>query len=124
MEKATRRSGFSIKRLAEALGVSRNTVYNRFGDPELCFEFIARVSSIIHYDFSEDFPEMTQELISEASVSFLNKNTAELLKLKRKYTDLLERYNKLLSILVRLANQNELASLKNEIMLFAEKGGE
>jgi hypothetical protein len=34
---------------------------------------------------------------------------------------LLERYNKLLNILVRLANTNELQTLRKEILLFLER---
>ncbi|MEL6606959.1 MAG: helix-turn-helix domain-containing protein, partial [Bacteroidota bacterium] len=43
VEEAVRRSGFSIKKLAERLKISRNTLYNRFKEPELSYDFIAAV---------------------------------------------------------------------------------
>ena len=123
VEDAIRRSGFSIKKLAERLGISRNTLYNRFRDPELSYEFINAVSNIIHYNFAIDFPEMIaeeNELGDGSSVQYTERDALELLRLEKKYTGLLERYNKLLNILLRLANTNELQTLRKEIIRFLE----
>jgi|694.fasta_scaffold72290_2 transcriptional regulator with XRE-family HTH domain len=122
VEDAIRKSGFSLKKLSERLGISRNTLYNRFRDPQLSYEFIIAVGNIIHYNFSLDFAELRSETneVRESPINYIERDASELLKLKKKYTDLLERYNKLLAILVRLANANELHTVKKEILRFLE----
>ena len=105
------------------MNISRNTLYNRFKEADLSYEFIASVSNIIHYNFAVDFPEMEaeDEDTGERLTRYIDRETAELLKLEKKYTDLLERYNKLLGILIRLANENDLQTLRRELMQFLEK---
>jgi lambda repressor-like predicted transcriptional regulator len=122
VEDAVRKSGFSLKKLSERLGISRNTLYNRFKEPELRYEFIIAVGNVIHYNFELDFAELRTDAneISEGPISYIERDAVELLKLKKKYTDLLERYNKLLGILVRLANANELQIVRKEILRFLE----
>ncbi|MEL6152980.1 MAG: hypothetical protein AAFQ78_03035, partial [Bacteroidota bacterium] len=58
VETIVRRSGYSIKSLAQKLRVSRNTIYNKFREQDLSYEFIANVGDVIHYDFTTDFPEI------------------------------------------------------------------
>lgn len=122
VEDAVRRSGFSIKKLSERLGISRNTLYNRFREPELSYAFIIAVGNIIHYNFSLDFAELQVEdnEVNEGPLRYTDQDAIALLRLEKKYTNLLERYNKLLSILVRLANANEPQTLRKEILLFLE----
>ena len=120
VEEAIRRSGFSIKKLAERLKISRNTLYNRFKDPDLSSEFITAVSNIIHYNFAIDFPELKAESNEFGDIDSLDRNVVELLRLEKKYTGLLERYNKLMGIMLRLANTNELETLRKEILRFLE----
>jgi transcriptional regulator with XRE-family HTH domain len=122
VEDAIRKSGFSLKKLSERLGISRNTLYNRFKDPELSYEFIIAVGNVIHYNFALDFAELRSETheVRESPINYIERDAVELLNLKKKYTDLLERYNKLLGILVRLANTNELHTVKKEILRFLE----
>ena len=122
VEEAIRKSGFSVKKLAERLKISRNTLYNRFKDPELNYEFIIAVGNIIHYNFAVDFPELEAEdnQVGEGHINYLNRDTAELLKLEKKYTGLLERYNELLSILIKVANNNELETLRKQILRFLD----
>ena len=123
VEDVIRKSGFSLKKLSERLGISRNTLYNRFREAELSYRFIRAVGNIIHYNFEIDFAELHEETneISERPLSYIDRDAVELLSLEKKYTDLLERYNKLLGILVRLANTNELQTLRKEILRFLEK---
>lgn len=122
VERAVRQSGYSITKLAHKLGVSRNTLYNRFGNPNLGYRFIIDVGNVIHYDFTLDFPEVKAEVevAGEKAISSMDRGAAELLKTEGKYISLLERYTKLLSILVKLANENELHTLKREILDFIE----
>lgn len=65
--------------------------------------------------------EAEDEDTGEKSTRYIDRETAELLKLEKKYTDLLERYNKLFGILIRLTNDNELQTLKKELSRFLEK---
>ena len=123
VERVVRKSGYSITGLAKRLGISRNTLYNRFDNPNLGYRFIIEVSNIIHYDFTLDFPEIKEEaeISGESPVPSIDRGAAELLKMEEKYINLLERFSKLLGILVKLANQNELHTLKKEIVEFTEE---
>jgi DNA-binding Lrp family transcriptional regulator len=123
VENVIRKSGFSLKKLSERLGISRNTLYNRFKEPELSYGFIRAVGNIIHYNFEADFVELHEEAhaVSEGPINYMDRDAVELLRLEKKYTVLLERYNKLLGILVKLANTNELQTLKKEILRFLEE---
>jgi len=123
VEDVIRKSGFSLKKLSERLGVSRHTLYNRFKEPELGYEFIIAVGNIIHYNFTLEFPELQAEIseMDERPMGYVDRDAIELLKLKRKYTGQLERYNRFLGILVRLANTNELQTVRREIFQFLEE---
>jgi len=123
VEKIIRRSGYSITRLAKKLGISRNTLYNRFENANLGYRFIMEVGNVIHYDFTIDFPEMKEEieLMGDAPIRSLDRETAELWKAESKYILLLEKYTKLLGMLAKLANENTLTTLKKEILDFIEQ---
>lgn len=123
VEGAVRKSGFSIKKLAERLKISRNTIYNRFSEPTLDYEFILQISNVIHYDFSRDFPEIKHEIekADEPPSQYVDRGAAELLALKDKYANLLERYNKLLVILARLAGSSDLKALRKEAVHFLDQ---
>ena len=116
LEAVIRRSGYPIKALAARLGISRNTIYNKFREHDLSYEFIVRVGDIIHYDFTHEYPEIKTTVSLDK-----DQHAAELWKLEHKYTRLLERYNKLLSFLVRATNDYRLESLKKEIDKFLER---
>ena len=122
VERAVRSSGFSIKKLAEKLGISRNTLYNRFKDPELGAIFIEKVSNIIHYDFTTQIPELQTEddYVTERSLNYSESEAAKILQQERKHVLLLEKYNQLLRILTEMANTNELPALRQEIVRFLE----
>jgi len=125
VEKIVRKSGYSLTKLAEKLGISRNTLYNRFDNANLGYRFIMDVGNIIHYDFTLDFPEMKKEsnLAGDYSMSVPKREdkAADLWRIEGKYTHLLEKYTKLLGILVKIANENELHTLKKEIVNLLEK---
>ena len=74
-------------------------------------------------NFELDFPELKEidNGVGENPIGYADRDAVELLRLEKKYMALLERYNKLLNILVRLANTNELQTLRKEILLFLEK---
>ena len=123
VEKIIRRSGYSITKLSKKLGISRNTLYNRFENPSLGYRFIVEVGNVIHYDFTLDFPEIKEEieLLGEPPLRSVDRETAELWRAEGKYILLLEKYTKLLSMLVKLANENTLNTLKKEILDFIEQ---
>lgn len=127
VEEVIRKSGFSLKKLSERLGVSRNTLYNRFREAELSYEFILSVGNIIHYNFALNFPELQDKevsTVSEGFAGYADRDAIELLRLEKKYMGLLERYNKLMNILARLANANELETLRREILQFLEENAD
>ncbi len=115
LEAVIRKSGYSIKVLAKRLGVSRNTIYNKFKEYDLSYDFIVRVGDIIRYDFTYEYPEIKTTVSLDKE-----EHAAELWRLEQKYTRLLERDNKLLSFLVKTANNHRLDRLKKEIDKFLE----
>ncbi len=123
VEKIVRRSGYSLTKLAKTLAISRNTLYNKFDNPDLGYSFIVEIGNIIHYDFSVDFPEIKNEveLASDIHLGSIDRTAVELLKIEEKYIRLLEKYTKLLGILVRLSNEFELHALKKVILEFMEE---
>ena len=128
VDKVVRQSGFALNKLAKRLKISRNTLYNRFRDPELKDDFILDVGDIINYDFKRHFPDLKREDEEDDEDRFiggnqvyLDKKTIKMLELGRKYMVLLERYNDLLRILVKLANTNEMNVLRKEIARLLEE---
>ena len=122
VETAARKSGYTIKKLAERLKISRNTLYNKFNESDLSYDFIIQVSNIIHYNFSPDFPELKLEALEdvEEASGYRAWDMVMLIELKRKYMDLLERYNKLLGSLVKLTHDHELQAVRQKIRCFIE----
>jgi hypothetical protein len=108
-----RKNNFPIKLLAEKLNISRNTVYNKFKEQDLSYDLIVRIGDIIRHDFSLDFPEI------KTTVGLDSRNQiSELWHLEQKYTRLLEKYNKLLAFLMKLANDYNNESLKKDLDKF------
>jgi hypothetical protein len=126
VEKALRKSGYSLTKLAKKLGISRNTLYGRFENANLSHHFIMEVGRIIYYDFTLDFPEMKEEL------GLTNKNpvsqhgayqSAKLWEVEGKYSQLLEKHNQILEIVIKVTAKHELHDLHQEITKMLEKGG-
>jgi len=118
VELAIRKSGYTITTISEKLGVSRNTLYNKFQKPNLNYDFIALVGQLIHYDFSNEFPVLKQISLdrSEKAGPQDNAHVGVLLRLEQQYFRLLEVYNKLLYTLVSISDDSKLAVLKEEII--------
>jgi len=115
LEAVVRKSGYPLKTIAARLGVSRNTIYNKFREHDLSYDFIVRVGELLHYDFTYEYPEIKTTVSIDK-----NQHVAELWWLEKKYTRLLERYSQLLSFLLRMANDYHLERLKKEIDKFLE----
>ncbi|MGI2298907.1 helix-turn-helix domain-containing protein [Candidatus Cardinium hertigii] len=140
VEAAIKKSGFRMKALASKLGIARNTLYTKLKEADIKEDFIIQIGKIIHYDFANDFPDIyakNKKQDDDESRHYVPKGDGykysdesndmisdpyciRLKKLNKKYLRLMEDYTKLLKILVVLANNNELADIKQEIMTFIE----
>ncbi|WP_073285292.1 hypothetical protein [Hymenobacter psychrotolerans] len=100
--KAVHQSGVKLTKLHTALGISRPTLYRRFEDRHLDFEFIREVGKAIFYDFGEEFPELRlhRPLVAEPLVPYqldsLEGCKDQLLYVYGLYTEALQKYNALL----------------------------
>ena len=115
VENVVRRSGFSLTKLASKLEISRNTLYNKFRNANLSYRLIQEIGQAIHYDFSLDFPEMPKEEY------VTGKKDNHLITLESKYAILLEKHIKLLEILVKIANEADAHSLKQQLNKLIEE---
>lgn len=99
---AVRKSGVKLTSLHSALRISRPTLYRRFEDPRLDFDFIEEVGKLISYDFAADFPELRVRngLVAEPLAAYSIDNLAgckdQLLHVYGLYTEVLQKYNALL----------------------------
>lgn len=114
LQEAIKRSGISITRIVEELGITRPTIYRKFKDETLDANFVKNVGQIIGYDFSTDFtivqsstlPLVTQQPKPHVTQAITPRVTnvpkvdsdavSQLLVLQTKYIALLEAYNELL----------------------------
>jgi predicted transcriptional regulator len=119
IREAIKASGVAIGVVAEKLGVSRKTLYNKFKESSIPYSFILRLGEVIHHDFSQEFPHLSKSVKKESSFPQAPVNTnlllpfdgepelvqkpnnmkeceSELLTLQRKYIALLEKFNELL----------------------------
>jgi len=94
------------------MGLSRNTLYNRFKEQNLSYDFILTLGTIIHYNFSLEFPEITSENPPPEDAR------AELWQLEKKYKSLLEKYNKLLKFLLKKSQDTDQHALHKKIKEF------
>ncbi|MDX5422121.1 MAG: hypothetical protein LPK07_06920 [Hymenobacteraceae bacterium] len=116
---AIKSSGVAIGVVAEKLGVSRKTLYNKFKESSIPYSFILKLGEVIHHDFSQEFPHLSKTVKKEAPKPQSSVTTslmlpfdgepqeiqkpgnlkdceAELVILQRKYIALLEKFNELL----------------------------
>lgn len=119
IKEAIKSSGVAIGVVAEKLGVSRKTLYNKFKESSIPYSFILKIGEVIHHDFSHEFPHLSKNVKKEAPkpqapasnnllLPFdgapqepykphnLKECEEELVKLQRKYIALLEKFNELL----------------------------
>lgn len=114
LQEAIKRSGISITRIVEELGITRPTIYRKFKEEALDANFVKSVGQLISHDFSQDFT-----IAQQSSLSFVTPQpklhvtqsvtprvtnapkadsdaVSQLLVLQTKYIALLEAYNELL----------------------------
>lgn len=114
LQEAIKRSGISITRIVEELGITRPTIYRKFKEETLDANFVKNIGQIIGHDFSTDFT-----IVQQSSLAFVTQSgrsivtpsvtprvtplpkadsdvVGQLLTLQTKYIALLEAYNELL----------------------------
>jgi AcrR family transcriptional regulator len=114
LQESIKRSGISITRIVEELGITRPTIYRKFKEETLDANFVKSVGQIIGHDFAEDFtiaqqsslPFVTHAVRASVTPSVTPRVTvppkadsdtvSQLLALQTKYIALLEAYNELL----------------------------
>ncbi len=101
MAAAVRKSGVKLSQLLGPLAISRPTLYRRFEDPNLSFDFIKRVGNLIHYDFGQDFRELSPAIALEPVVPYQLESLTDckdkLLHVYALYAEMVQRYNALLA---------------------------
>ena len=114
LQEAIKNSGISITRIVEELGITRPTIYRKFKEETVDYNFVRKVGDVINHDFSNDFTVLQQSSLSFVTPSVKpvvtnivtprvtpSQNTdseaaKQLLTLQSKYIALLEAYNELL----------------------------
>ncbi len=114
LQEAIKSSGISITRIVEEMGITRPTIYRKFKEETIDYNFVKRVGAVIGHDFAKDFTVLQQSTLpfvtSAARVTNHQPITSrvtpsqtadndlpkQLLALQTKYIALLEAYNELL----------------------------
>lgn len=114
LQGAIKSSGISITRIVEELGITRPTIYRKFKDETIDYNFVKKIGDIINHDFSNDFTNAQQSsfpfVTSLVKPTVINSVTSrvtspqppdsdafrQLSSLQAKYIALLEDYNELL----------------------------
>ena len=114
LQEAIKNSGISITRIVEEMGITRPTIYRKFKDETVDYNFVKRVGDVIGHDFASDFtslqqsnfpfvtplnrvtvqPPVTNRVTSPQIAD--NDTAKQLMALQTKYIALLEAYNELL----------------------------
>ena len=114
LQESIKNSGISITRIVEEMGITRPTIYRKFKESVVDYNFVTRVGVIINHDFSNDFTSVQQSALpfvtpipkTSVTASVTSRVTPvqnsdsdpsrQLLTLQTKYIALLEAYNELL----------------------------
>jgi hypothetical protein len=103
VKEAVLKSGLTLTSLRQKLGISRPTLYRRFEEPNLSFEFIEQVGVLIRHDFAHNVRELAPpaNVVAEPAASYqldsLDDCKNKLLHVYGLYTELQERYAALLA---------------------------
>lgn len=96
LEMIIRRRGWNISELAKSIGADRRSFYYWFKQEELKESLLQRISEVVDYDLSLDFPAFSPYCTDLQKFTELvqpQQNTYW----KDKYVDLLEQYSQLLT---------------------------
>ncbi|MDO7848888.1 helix-turn-helix domain-containing protein [Hymenobacter sp. M29] len=114
LQEAIKNSGISITRIVDEMGITRPTIYRKFKEETVDYNFVKRIGDIINHDFSNDFTSVQQSalpfvtsaqkpIVTSVVTSRVTQPQSidtdpskQLLLLQSKYIALLEAYNELL----------------------------
>jgi AcrR family transcriptional regulator len=95
LEMIIRRRGWNISELAKNIGADRRSFYYWFKQEEIKESLLQRISEVVDYDFSNDFPGFS--VVSPELKQFSELTHPQPKSWKDKYVTLLEQYSQLLS---------------------------
>ena len=103
-------SGLNIEDVAKKADYSRAAYYKHIKNSDLEFHVLIAYGKALHYDFTDEFPEMPKYLLEEPDEVYGKpKSLEEAIKLieqlKNKYLDLLEKYHLLMEEKVGTTNK-------------------
>lgn len=116
LEAFIRKSPYSIKTLAKKLGISRTTVYNKFKESNLDYDFLLLVSNMLHYDISSEIPELETKMVLP-----IEQYNHQVYAIEKQYIEVLEKYKRLFGFLTRVIHKYGLEKLKKKVDKIAEE---
>jgi AcrR family transcriptional regulator len=96
LEMIIRRRGWNISELAKNIGADRRSFYYWFKQEEIKESLLQRISEVVDYDFSKDFPTFSSVVPELKQLTELTQSQPKTYW-KDKYVTLLEQYSELLS---------------------------
>jgi DNA-binding Lrp family transcriptional regulator len=116
LEMVIRKSPYPIKTLARKLGISRTTLYNKFKEYNLDYDFLLHVSDTLHYDIKSEIPQLNTKVILP-----INQYSQQARLIEKQYIELLERYKRLFGFLTRITHKYGLERVRHQIDKIIEK---
>ncbi|HEY1040054.1 MAG TPA: hypothetical protein VGF30_11645 [Bacteroidia bacterium] len=96
VEKAVRKSGFPISKLAKRVGYTRQHMYNLFQQAKVDLLLVEEIGKVIGYDFAEEIVALKKYTQTENRNDITVNESVEYYVLEKKYIALLEEHNRLL----------------------------
>jgi hypothetical protein len=100
LESIIRKSPYSISTVARKLGISRTTLYNKFKECSLDYDFILTVSDLLHHDIKVEIPELDTRVTFSVEQQIYQRRIRE-----KQYLALLERYRRIFAFLTKVTYQ-------------------
>ncbi len=118
IQDAVKKSGYKIIEITKKLGISRNTLYYKFSNAKVDYDFIIRLGHVINHDFSISFPEINFNRNPKATKTIEAKKVYEqklkLSNLEKKYDNLRKKVDHLIDLFSFAAEDEDFAKIKKE----------